>query len=324
MPINVEKVTKIDDQPACNISIPVVEMKNIPVSIGNEIQTDAGKILSEKSRIIHGPTDSNAVIISNAENPSEPITVTEGSKNVLKCLLKNCSRFIAFKVCCHTFAAAAFRNILVEYIEKVNSSDWSDVFSRAVNVGKGKGCGKKKTKATQKRKGPTNCKRPKIQGYVEATNTNNIAIDASGFPINNFVDITVDCVQSEQILTPPIQTPDLFPNPLPNCYVLSILKCCHKNVSKCYGCGGNFYQNGYPAPPNDLLVVSKTQRKFFDPLTKQLLKSPQLQNVYFHFNYVCISSHDNMFTPQSIIVCDNIKPFLTDIHRSVLISFGII
>ena len=50
-----------------------------------------------------------------------------------------------------------------------------------------------------------------------------------------------------------------FQNPLPNLYVIAILKYCHKNVSVCYGCSGCFRQNGYPIPLNDMIVVSKTQ-----------------------------------------------------------------
>ena len=50
-----------------------------------------------------------------------------------------------------------------------------------------------------------------------------------------------------------------FPNPPPNSYVIAIHKYYHKNVSVCYGCSGHFRENGYPIPPNDMIVVSKTQ-----------------------------------------------------------------
>ena len=47
---------------------------------------------------------------------------------------------------------------------------------------------------------------------------------------------------------------------LPNCYVLTQLKYCHRNVAKFYGCGEEFYINGYPKEPQDLVIVSKTNR----------------------------------------------------------------
>ena len=36
------------------------------------------------------------------------------------------------------------------------------------------------------------------------------------------------------------------------------IKFCQKNVSSCYGCSGNFKNNCYPKPPQDLVVISKT------------------------------------------------------------------
>ena len=33
-----------------------------------------------------------------------------------------------------------------------------------------------------------------------------------------------------------------LPKPAPNYYILSKLKICYRNVSKCYGCGGAFYK----------------------------------------------------------------------------------
>ena len=57
-------------------------------------------------------------------------------------------------------------------------------------------------------------------------------------------------------------------DPLPNSYVLTPLKYCHRNVAKCYGCGGEFYINGYPQEPQDLVIVSKTKRMFVHPQTK--------------------------------------------------------
>ena len=99
-----------------------------------------------------------------------------------------------------------------------------------------------------------------------------------------------------------------FPNTPPNLYVIAILKYCHRNVSVCYGCSGRFRENGYPIPPNDMIVVSKTQRHYRDPKTRQLAISTDFSNAYYHFHQACLSRHNVLFTPQLLIPPPDIKP----------------
>ena len=80
-----------------------------------------------------------------------------------------------------------------------------------------------------------------------------------------------------------------FQNPLPNLYVIAILKYCHKNVSVCYGCSGCFRQNGYPMPLNDMIVVSKTQ-------TLHGPKDTSESNIDWLFQCV-LSLSSSMFVP---------------------------
>ena len=87
-----------------------------------------------------------------------------------------------------------------------------------------------------------------------------------------------------------------FPNTPPNLYVIAILKYCHRNVSVCYGCSGRFRENGYPIPPNDMIVVSKTQSHYTDPKTHQKAISTDFSNVYYHFHQACLSRHNALFT----------------------------
>ena len=114
-----------------------------------------------------------------------------------------------------------------------------------------------------------------------------------------------------------------FPNPPPNSYVIAILKYCHKNVSVCYGCSGRFRENGYPVPPNDMIVVSKTQRHYTDPKTHQKAISTDFSNVYYHFHQACLCRHNALFTPQLLILPPDIKPFLLPEHILYLQSCGI-
>ena len=85
-----------------------------------------------------------------------------------------------------------------------------------------------------------------------------------------------------------------YPNPLPNQYVLGILQFCHKQMSFCYGCDCKFYIDGYPEPPSDLVIVSSMRRSYIDS-NHQRVVSPQFSKVYYHFNYSCITVHNQFF-----------------------------
>ena len=114
-----------------------------------------------------------------------------------------------------------------------------------------------------------------------------------------------------------------FPNPPPNSYVIVILKYCHKNISVCYSCSGCFRENGYPIPPNCMIVVSKTQRPYMDPKTHQKAISTDFSNVYYHFHKACFSQHNVLFTPQLLMLLPDIKLFLLPEHILCLQSCGI-
>ena len=114
-----------------------------------------------------------------------------------------------------------------------------------------------------------------------------------------------------------------FPNPPPNSYVIVILKYCHKNISVCYSCSGCFRENGYPIPPNCMIVVSKTQRPYMDRKTHQKAISTYFSNVYYHFHKACFSRHNVLFTPQLLMLLPDIKPFLLPEQILCLQSCGI-
>ena len=77
-----------------------------------------------------------------------------------------------------------------------------------VNIGKGESSGRKKTTSTQKRKSPANQKQVKVKRVV---------------------------LPCDDMIAKP-----MLPKLAPNQYILSMLKICHRNVSKCYGWGGAF------------------------------------------------------------------------------------
>ena len=121
-----------------------------------------------------------------------------------------------------------------------------------VKIGKEKTAGKKKSKSTQKRKDPVNQKQVEVKRVV--------------LPCDDMI------AKSE------------LSEPAPNQYILSMLKICHRNVSKCYDCAGAFYQKSYPQEPNDLVVVTRFHRQFVDPKTKVLRTSSE----FFKFIFISV------------------------------------
>ena len=109
--------------------------------------------------------------------------------------------------------------------------------------------GKKKSRTTQKRKGSLNTKTEQITVLL------NSGVEGS---VVNSKDV------SSSKDTPAWPS---IPDPLPNTYVLTLLRFCHKHVSTYYGCGASFLPQGYPEVPNDLIIVSKTHRSYMDPVT---------------------------------------------------------
>ena len=81
---------------------------------------------------------------------------TRVNGQVVTCLSRLCVRYKSFKVCCHTVAIANKVNVLSTLISKLNAKSTTEqVLMNSANVSRDKNCGKKKTKATQKRKGPS-------------------------------------------------------------------------------------------------------------------------------------------------------------------------
>ena len=114
---------------------------------------------------------------------------------------------ILFKVCQHFLTVKIEQQILDKLISVYNSKE-NVKFINMVNIGKEIGSRRKKKKSTQRRKSPANQKQVKVKSVV---------------------------LSCDDMIAKPI-----LPKPAPNQYILSMLKICHRNVSKCYGCDGAF------------------------------------------------------------------------------------
>ena len=83
-------------------------------------------------------------------------------------LSKSCIRYKSFNICCHTVALANKLNVLNPLISKLNAKSTTEqALMNSANVSRDKNCGKKKTKATQKRKGPSSNKPHKIAPFPD-------------------------------------------------------------------------------------------------------------------------------------------------------------
>ena len=115
-------------------------------------------------------------------------------------------------MCSHTAAISFTLNIFVSYIKKAERRNSNHALTNAVNFGKQKDAGKKKSQSTSKREGPANSKSEKVIKLIDPDNEN---ISFS----NNKVGLVIS-----DIATPEPSYPDL----LLNQYVLGILQFCHK------------------------------------------------------------------------------------------------
>lgn len=213
------------------------------------------------------------------------------------------------------------------FIKSLNNKNMK-VLSNVVLNGKPKDAGKKR-KATQIRKGPANKKAPKINLLVEPQSIGGMAPSAPSTPPSVPVQPTVPQYISSPMYLPQfppyVNLQPKTPDPQPGQYHLTLLKFCHANTSTCYGCIGKFNQENVPPllPPNDMVIVSKARRTYFDSASKVCVIAPNFSRVYFHFNECCIRLKDALFTPMSVFVPEDLKPFLTIDHVNMIRSSGI-
>jgi hypothetical protein len=86
------------------------------------------------------------------------------------------------------------------------------------------------------------------------------------------------------------------PKPAFGTFAFAKLNFLDPKVSKCYGCGEGLKPGGaIPNPPEDLVVVTKAFRKYYQDGKQQASPTPSL--VYYHINPNCISVHHVAYIP---------------------------
>ena len=183
-----------------------LQLTRIPPSITDEIYNKAKGIV-ENGSVLKG--FGNLFYVQNTTDQNKPFQTIISYNSNGSCKGGTCHRFISFKVCQNILAVTIEPEIPDKFISVYHSKENVHLIN-IVNIGK-KSAGWKKTKSRQKRKDPAN------QTHIEVKR------------------VVVPCDEHYDMIAKPT-----LPEPAPNQYILSMLKICHRNVSKCYVCGGVF------------------------------------------------------------------------------------
>lgn len=304
---------------------------NVPFSICEELRQAAENLLDKnKSSVTQGPEGSKLWFCTNSKKPCSPFAVKVSSQSIT-CDEKICIGYKMYSFCLHTVAVAVKCGTLDSYLKSLNSRNMK-ILTNATLKDKPKDAGKKR-KSTQIRKGPANKKPSKINILVEPQNAENQTpvtsasfLQPSAPPPTHFAmphyppNLVQPPTVTRNVPNLPNQRP-MTADPQPGQYFLTLLKFCHPNTSTCYGCGIKFCDQTLP---NDMIIVSKTRRSYYDNSSNKFLISPNFSRVYFHFNENCIRRTNALFSPFSIVVPDDLTPFLSMDQINILRSSGIL
>lgn len=108
-----------------------------------------------------------------------------------------------------------------------------------------------------------------------------------------------------------------FPSPGQGQFIVYLLEYCPSQTSVCFGCGNTLKPNAsIPAPPGNLVVVSKMAREWSHQ--GRLFSRPS--NVYFHCVISCIQRKQPNFDGRCCFIPLQLESFLTLVHRQYLRS----
>lgn len=299
----------VQKKKSANNDVLTVDIQNIPKSIAQEIKQKACELVTE-NLILKGFGSSYYVRNDIKEDEDFRVIYDESVKKPsLKCTNSKCHQFKCYGICAHSLAVATYLGIIKVFVQSCNSKKAK--INLLADFNKEANAGRKKSKSTQRRKGSAKSKSTPVQFYVSPVRVNSTTNGGAVAPPSTTTTTTTAtsatttstptaAKTSVSTNTPPTTgiTKNLVnqpsqPDPAPHCYQLTLLKCCHKNVTCCYGCGGRY---GKPEEPDDLIVASKTKRIYVSPKSKELTQSPDFTRVYYHLKQSCLSKYDNFFT----------------------------
>ncbi len=99
---------------------------------------------------------------------------------------------------------------------------------------------------------------------------------------------------------------------------------CPHLIRSCHGCTQPLRPGGLIAiPPYDLVIMSRMNREFCDPVTGVSRSRSKEGNVYFHVHLVCLRRKQPYFKPQMAVVPRELFQHLRPEHMCLLQQFGV-
>lgn len=293
----------VQKKKSANNDFLTVDIQNIPKSIAQEIKQKACELVTE-NLTLKGFGSSYYVRNDIKEDEDFRVIYDESVKKPsLKCTNSKCHQFKCYGICAHSLAVATYLGIIKVFVQSCNSKKAK--INLLADFNKEANAGRKKSKSTQRR---------------TTTTTTATSATTTSTPTAAKTSVSTNTPPTTGITKNLVNQPSQ-PDPAPHCYQLTLLKCCHKNVTCCYGCGGRY---GKPEKPDDLIVASKTKRIYVSPKSKELTQSPDFTRVYYHLKQSCLSKYDKFFHVSSILVPDDLTAHPSARHKTLLKSIGIL
>ena len=153
----------------------------------------------------------------------------------------------------------------------------------------------------------TSTQQPRFQMYVQPQSTPQVPYQFPSATANQQLFQTTQ--PHEQLNVP------RFPSPNQGQFIVYLLKYCPAQTSVCFGCGNTLKPNAsIPAPPGDLVIVSKMAREW----SYQGLLYRKPSNVYFHCVISCIQRKQPNFDGRCCFIPLELESLLTLVHRQYL------
>ena len=309
----------------------------------------AEKLLTTTGSICMAPGMSDAMCVAS-ETGSKPHIVSTTKSGSVACD-EACMAWKSQKFCSHVLAVAEKRDCLDEFLASYRRSKVSGNYTAVCTHNQPKGVGKKP--GNPKRKGPSDCKKPEVESYVDPLSRNTLQTSlASQIPVLSHCvsqPVSVHNVTNPQAVR---QSPLLMSQSSPfvstgqisnlnyQCSPLQILpsqlpsqltsppptvtsnqpfqlKFLTPQIKVCAGCRDGYARvtdgKSCLPPPHDLCLVHKEQHLYYNVVNGRQQFS-SLSNVHYHANPNCPRARFPNFNPLHVQIPEEIKEKLLPTH----------
>ena len=287
------------------------------------IAEKAESILNRDTAIVQAPgsADGTAFMVESTTmvRPHYVTTTKNG-----KIICSDCPNWKAYKLCSHSLAVGEKTKTTLKYLQWFKSNSPNRVnLTNLITCDSGKGVGKKGNKSsTARRKGGRSNKTApttivdRLDGLSNNVSTP-VPISSAGNPDSTTKSQSpLPSIHNTAQHQPPAQQPTTTHG-----FSVNLLQFCPRLVRSCYGCTQPLKPGGFIAmPPYDLVITSRMNREFCDPVTG-VLRSKE-GNVYFHLHLDCLRRKQPYFHPQMVVVPRELFQYLRPEHLCILQQFG--